>query len=141
MYVWFSWKFDSKKFLGLFIVSFLIELTLCSQISAFIRNVNDHWSSSLIELTLFSQISAFIRNANDHWKFSVQKNIFQTILVIIGWNFTMLKHRVKLEQVKTNLISSITKQVHKLPLELQNHFKLWKLRNSRKNSHLTEDTA
>ena len=77
-----------------------------------------------IEVTFLSQISPFSRNLNCHWKCREQKENFQTILMIIFWNFTIFYYRSDSPQVKGNLISSMAKLVYKLPQELQNDLRL-----------------
>ena len=42
-----------------------------------------------MEVTFLSEMSTFHQNLNHHWKRRVQKEDFQTILVIILSNFTM----------------------------------------------------
>ena len=51
-------------------------------------------------------MSAFSRNLNHHWKCREQKENFQTILVIIFWNFIIFLYRSDSPQIKQNLISS-----------------------------------
>ena len=63
--IWFRSKFDFRKLSALLTGSFLIELSF------------------------LSQMNTFYRNMNDHWKCREQKENFQTILVIIFWNFTV----------------------------------------------------
>ena len=43
----------------------------------------------LAELAFLNQMSVFSRNWNHRWKCREQKENFQTIMVIIFWNFTM----------------------------------------------------
>ena len=45
--------------------------------------------SFLIVVTFLGQMSSFSRNLNHLWKCREQKENFQTIVVIIFWNFTM----------------------------------------------------
>ena len=61
----------------------------------------------LIELAFLSRISTFSENLNHQWMCREQKENFQTILVIIFWNFKSF-YRSDMPQVKQNLIPSIT---------------------------------
>ena len=61
----------------------------------------------LTELTFLNQMNIFFKNLNHHWKCRDQKENFQTILVIIFWNFTMFQYRSNSPQVKRNVIPSI----------------------------------
>ena len=43
----------------------------------------------LAELAFLNQMSVFSRNWNHRWKCREQKEEYQTIMVVIFWNFTM----------------------------------------------------
>ena len=45
--------------------------------------------SVFIEVTFLSQMSTFSRKLHHHWNCREQKKFFQTILVIVFWNFTI----------------------------------------------------
>ena len=45
--------------------------------------------SFLIVVTFLGQMSSFSRNLNHLWKYREQKENFQTIVVIIFWNFAI----------------------------------------------------
>ena len=93
-------KFDFKKLSTLLIGSFLIEITVLSQMSSFFQK----FESSL--------------------ECREQKENFQTILVIILWNFEIFYYRSDSPQVKQNLISGIANLVFELPHELPNNLRL-----------------
>ena len=76
--------------------------------------------SFLTELTFLNQMSVFSRNWNHRWKCREQKENFQTIMVIIFWNFTMFQYRPDQPQVKQNMISSKANLVYELPHALPN---------------------
>ena len=71
----------------------------------------------------------FCRNSNHHCKGREEKTIFQTILIIIFWDFTMFEHKPDQPKVKRNLLTSKAKLVYKLPHELPNELRLTMLRN------------
>ena len=66
-------------------------------------------------------MSLFPINLNHHWKCREQKEILQTILVIISWNFSAGPIWNK---KKRNSISSITNLLYQLPHELPNDLRI-----------------
>ena len=82
----------------------------------------------LIELVFLSHMSTFSRNFAHHWKCREQKENFQTIVVIIFWNFTIFYNilqyftilynilvHVRFTTIKRKFISSIANLVYELP--------------------------
>ena len=78
----------------------------------------------MIELAFQCQMSTFSRNSNHHWKCRDQKRNFQTIVVIIFWNYTIFQYRSNSLHVKRNFISSIANLVYELPHELSKNLRL-----------------
>ena len=54
------------------------------------RNLSPSLIRSFItEVPFLNEMSVFSRNLNHRWKYRDQNGNFQTVLIIIFWNFTM----------------------------------------------------
>ena len=69
-------------------------------------------------------MSYFSRNLNHHSKCRVRKEIFQTILTTIFWNFSIFYHRPDQPQVKRKVVATTTSLVYGFSHELPNNLRL-----------------
>ena len=76
------------------------------------------------ELIFLNQMSYFSRNLNHHSKCRVRKEIFQTILTTIFWNFSIFYHRPDQPQVKRKVVATTTSLVYGFSHELPNDLRL-----------------